>query len=273
VKQADAKTPDPMRVTFLGTGTSTGVPVPTCDCRVCTSDDPRDERLRPSVRIEWPGASLLIDTATDLREQALRHGIRRIDAVLYTHAHADHILGLDELRLYNWRQRGAIPVYGSPKTIEALRKTFWYVFDDQPVESTKPAIETHTVDGPFTLLGRRIVPVPLYHGSMPILGFRIGRMAYLTDVSRIPEASYSMLGDLDLLVLNALRERPHPTHLTIDQAIAEAERIGAQRTVLTHLSHEVHHATHSARLPRGVELTYDGMCLEVAENGAGSAKE
>ena len=142
--------------------------------------------------------------------------------------------GLDELRLYNWRQRGPIPAYGSPKTIEALRKTFWYVFDDQPVESTKPAIETHTVDGPFTLLGRRIVPVPLYHGSMPILGFRIGRMAYLTDVSRIPDASYRMLEDLDVLVLNALRDRPHPTHLTIEQALAEAERIGARRTYLTH---------------------------------------
>ena len=273
MKLADATSRGPMRVTFLGTGTSTGVPVPTCDCRVCRSDDPKDKRLRPSVRIEWPGVSLLIDTATDLREQALRHEIQRIDAVLYTHAHADHILGLDELRLYNWLQRGAIPVYGSPATIEALRKTFWYVFDGQPVESTKPAIETHTIDGPFTLHGRRIVPVPLFHGSMPILGFRIGRMAYLTDVSRIPEGSYSMLGGLDLLVLNALRERAHPTHLTIDQATAEAERIGARRTVLTHLSHEVHHATHSARLPRGVDLTYDGLCLDVAENVAGSAEE
>ena len=273
MKDADTTPPGPIRVTFLGTGTSTGVPVPTCDCRVCSSDDPRDKRLRPSVRIEWPGASLLVDTATDLREQALRQEIRRIDAVLYTHAHADHVLGLDELRLYNWRQRGAIPVYGSPKTIEALRRTFWYVFDGQAVESTKPAIETHTIDGPFTLLGRRIVPVPLFHGSMPILGFRIGRLAYLTDVSRIPESSYSMLQGLDLLVLNALRDRPHPTHLTIEQAIAEAERIGARRTVLTHLSHEVHHATHSARLPRGVDLTYDGLRLEVAENDVGSAEE
>jgi len=269
VKLADAPSPGPMRVTFLGTGTSTGVPVPTCGCRVCRSDDPRDKRLRPSVRIEWPGASLLIDTATDLREQALRHEIQRIDAVLYTHAHADHILGLDELRLYNWLQRGAIPVYGSTATIEALRKTFWYVFDGQPVESTKPTIETHTIDGPFTLHGRRIIPVPLFHGSMPILGFRIGRMAYLTDVSRIPQASYSMLEDLDLLVLNALRERPHPTHLTIEQAIVEAKRIGARRTFLTHLSHETHHATHSTALPHGVDLSYDGLCLDVAESEDG----
>jgi phosphoribosyl 1,2-cyclic phosphate phosphodiesterase len=273
VNHADSHPPGPMRVTFLGTGTSTGVPVPTCDCHVCTSGDPRNRRLRPSVRVEWPGASVLVDTATDLREQALRYEIRRIDAVLYTHAHADHVLGLDELRLYNWRQRGPIPAYGSPKTIEALRKTFWYVFDDQPVESTKPAIETHTVDGPFTLLGRRIVPVPLYHGSMPILGFRIGRMAYLTDVSRIPDASYRMLEDLDVLVLNALRDRPHPTHLTIEQALAEAERIGARRTYLTHLSHEVEHAAHSARLPRGVDLSYDGLSLEVADDLVGRTQE
>jgi phosphoribosyl 1,2-cyclic phosphate phosphodiesterase len=222
--------------------------------------------LRPSLRIEWPSASILIDTATDLREQALRHKISRVDAVLYTHGHADHVLGLDELRLYNWRQRGSIPAYGSPSTIEALRKTFWYVFDDLPIESTRPAIETRIVDGPFTLLGRRVVPVPLYHGSMPILGFRIGRMAYLTDVSRIPETSYPMLDGLDLLVLNALRERPHPTHLTIEQALVEAERIGASRTFFTHMSHEVHHATHSARLPHGVDLSYDGLTLEVAED-------
>ena len=263
--RADAAPPETMRVTFLGSGTSTGVPIPTCDCRVCTSDDPKDQRLRPSLRIEWPNASILIDTATDLRAQALRHKISRIDAVLYTHAHADHVLGLDELRLYNWRQRGPIPASGSPAPIEALRKTFWYVFDDQPIESTKPAIETRIVDGPFTLLGRLIVPVPLYHGSMPILGFRIGRMAYLTDVSRIPDASYSMLDDLDLLVLNALRERPHPTHLTLEQALVEAERIGARRTLFTHMSHEVHHATHSARLPHDVVLAYDGVTLELTE--------
>jgi phosphoribosyl 1,2-cyclic phosphate phosphodiesterase len=265
VNDADELVHGALRLTFLGTGTSTGVPVPTCDCPVCTSDDPRDRRLRPSVLVEWSGASVLVDTATDLRQQALRHGIRRIDAVLFTHAHADHVLGLDELRLYNWRQRGPIPAYGSARTLEALRKTFWYVFDDQPVESTKPAIETRVVDGPFTLHGRRVVPVPLYHGSMPILGFRIGRLAYLTDVSRIPESSYALLEGLDLLVLNALRDRPHPTHLTIEQALAEARRIGARQTYLTHLSHEVHHAMHSARLPRGVDLSYDGLSLELAD--------
>jgi len=265
VSHADRAAHDALRIVFLGTGTSTGVPVPTCDCRVCRSDDLRDRRLRPSVRIEWPGAGILVDTAPDLREQALRHRIDRVDAVLYTHAHADHVLGLDDLRLYNWRQRAPIPVYGSPETLEALGRTFWYVFDGTPVESTKPAIVRREIDGPFELLGRTVTPVPVFHGTLPILGYRIGGLAYLTDVSRIPDSSYELLQDLELLVLNALRERPHPTHLTIDQALCEARRIGARRTILTHLSHEVHHATTSAGLPGGIDLAYDGLRVELAE--------
>jgi phosphoribosyl 1,2-cyclic phosphate phosphodiesterase len=252
-----------MKLTFLGTGTSTGVPVPTCGCEVCRSEDPRDRRLRPSAWLEWSGASLLIDTATDLREQALRHAIRRVDAVLYTHAHADHVLGLDDLRLYNWRQGAPVPVYGSPLTLEALGRTFWYVFEPDPSESTRPAIERRKVDGPFELGGRTVIPVPVLHGSLPILGYRIGRLAYLTDVSRIPSNSYPLLEGLEVLVLNALRDRPHPTHFTIDQAVAEAQRIGAKRTVLTHLSHEAPHDAVSTRLPEGVELAYDGLTLDV----------
>lgn len=248
-----------MRVTFLGTGTSTGVPVPTCRCAVCTSDDPRDRRLRPSVRVEWPGTSLLIDTATDLRQQVLTHGIDRIDAVLYTHAHADHVLGVDDLRLYNWKQRSAIPVYGSEKTLEALGRTFWYVFDDEPQESTRPCLDRIPVDGPFLVGGRQVVPVPVAHGTLPILGYRIGGFAYLTDVSRIPRTSYPLLRGLDVLVLNALRERPHPTHFTLDGAVEQAGRIGARRTLLTHMSHEILHAEVSRRLPPGVELSYDGL--------------
>src|SRR5262245_46356163 len=208
-----------MRVTFLGTGTSTGVPVLTCACGVCASADPRDRRLRPSIWMEWDGASVLVDTATDLRQQALRHRIERIDAVLYTHAHADHVLGLDELRLYNWRQRASVPVYGSSPTLEAIRRTFWYVFEDVPVGGAKPAVDCRLVDAPFLLLGRRIVPVPLLHGPQEILGYRLGRFAYLTDVSRIPEPSYALLHDLDVLVLNALRRTPHPTHLHLEAAL------------------------------------------------------
>jgi len=253
----------PVRVTFLGTGTSTGVPVPTCDCPICRSNDPRDQRLRPSVRLEWEAASVLIDTSTDLRQQALRYDIDRIDAVLYTHAHADHVLGLDELRLYNWRQKKAIPAYGSARTLDAVRRTFWYVFDDEPSLSTRPAIDLMPVDGGFDLLGRAVAPVPAYHGDLPIDGWRIGDFAYLTDVSRLPQPSYALLEGLDVLVLNALRERPHPTHLTVEQAVAEAQRIGARRTLFTHMSHELSHAAISAQLPGGVELAYDGLVLDL----------
>jgi len=251
------------RVTFLGTGTSVGVPVPTCDCRVCFSDDPRDSRLRPSVLLQWGEASILIDSSPDLRAQALRHRIRRVDAVLYTHAHADHILGLDDLRLYNWKQGSPIPAYGNPETLDALRRTFWYVFEEEPTQSTRPAIETHPIESAFALHGRTVVPLPLKHGPLPILGYRIGAFAYLTDVSEIPEPCYPLLQDLDVLVLDALRERPHPMHFSLDQAILQARRIGARRTFFTHMTHEVHHATISAKLPQGIDLAHDGLSLLV----------
>lgn len=252
-----------MRVTFLGTGTSMGVPVPTCVCAVCRSDDPRDHRLRPSVLLEWNGASVLIDTSTDLRTQALRHGIQRVDAVLYTHGHADHILGLDDLRLYNWRQGRPVPVYGSAHTLAALQRTFWYVFDREVSESTRPEIELHPVDSAFPLHRRRVEPIPVLHGRLAILGYRVGRFAYLTDVSELPAASHELLGGLEVLVLNALRTRPHPTHFNLERALEHAVRIGAGRTYLTHMSHEVHHATVAAQLPPGVDLAYDGLSLEV----------
>jgi phosphoribosyl 1,2-cyclic phosphate phosphodiesterase len=252
-----------MEVTFLGTGTSIGVPVPTCTCKVCHSEDKRNHRLRPSVWLRWDDASVLMDTAPDLREQALRYGIHRIDAVLLTHGHADHVLGMDDLRLYNWRQKAPVPVYGNPETLDAVTKTFWYVFDEKPTESTRPSIDRRTVSGRFALLGRTVTPVPLLHGATPILGYRVDAFAYLTDVSRIPEASYDLLRDLDVLVLSALRERPHPNHLSLEEAIDRAGRIGAARTFLTHMSHEMHFGTISAKLPAGVELAYDGLSLQV----------
>lgn len=253
-----------MNVTFLGTGTSTGVPVPTCTCEVCRSDDPRDTRLRPSVLLRWEAASVLVDTSTDLRQQVLRLGLRDIDAVVYTHAHADHVFGLDDLRMFNWRRGGAIPVYGSAVTLAALRRTFWYVFEDVEAGGGKPILDLHEVDAPFPLLGRTVVPVPLQHGRLPILGYRIGGFAYLTDVSAIPDSSYDLLRGLDVLVLSALRRRPHPTHLTLSRALEEAERIGAARTLFTHIAHELSHAAVQAELPAGVELAYDGLSLEIA---------
>ena len=253
-----------MKVTFLGTGTSTGVPVPTCTCDVCRSTDSRDARLRPSVLLQWDGATVLVDTSTDLRQQVLRLGLRHLDAVFYTHAHADHVFGLDDLRMFNWRRGGAIPVYGSPLTLAAIRRTFWYVFEDVEGGGSKPLLDLHDVSGPFTVLGRQVVPVPLQHGRLPILGYRIGGFAYLTDVSAIPEASYALLTGLEVLVLSALRHRPHPTHLHVDRALEEAARIGARRTLFTHIAHEVSHAAVSATLPERVELAYDGLVLERA---------
>jgi phosphoribosyl 1,2-cyclic phosphate phosphodiesterase len=249
-------------VTFLGTGTSTGVPVPTCACDVCRSTDPRDARLRPSVLLQWDQATVLVDTSTDLRQQALRHGLMDLDAVLYTHAHADHIFGLDDLRMFNWRRGGALPVYGSAITLAALRRTFWYVFEEVEAGGGKPLLDLHEIDAPFPLLGRTVVPVPLQHGRLPILGYRLGGFAYLTDVSEIPEASYALLANLDVLVLSALRHRPHPTHMHLTRALKEAARIGARRTLFTHIAHEVSHASVAATLPPGVELACDGLSLE-----------
>ncbi len=253
-----------MNVTFLGTGTSTGVPVPTCACDVCRSTDPRDARLRPSVLLEWDGVNVLVDTSTDLRQQALRHQLMDLDAVFYTHAHADHIFGLDDLRMFNWRRGGAIPVYGSAITLAAIRRTFWYVFEDVEAGGGKPLLDLHEVLAPFALLGRTVIPVPLQHGQLPILGYRIGGFAYLTDVSAIPDASYPLLANLDVLVLSALRHRPHPTHLHLARALEEAARIGARRTLLTHIAHEMSHASVAATLPPGVELAHDGLRLETA---------
>ncbi|ANM32022.1 hypothetical protein ABI59_01900 [Acidobacteria bacterium Mor1] len=257
-----------MRVTFLGTGTSSGVPVPTCDCAICTSDDPRDRRLRPSVFLEWEDASILIDTSTDLRQQALREKIQRVDAILYTHAHADHVLGLDELRIYNWRQAAPIEAYGSADTLDKLGRTFWYVFDTGPNESTKPALDRRPVETPFELRGKTVIPVPIFHGRMPIYGYRIGRFAYVTDVSRIPESSLPLLDGLEHLVIGALRRRPHPTHMNFEQAVEAARVIGAERTWFTHLSHEVLHSEGEAELPENVRIAYDGLRLEIDEGGS-----
>ena len=251
-----------MNVTFLGTGTSTGVPVPTCACGVCLSTDPRDARLRPSLLLRWNDASVLVDTSTDLRQQALRQGLTKLDAVLYTHAHADHVFGLDDLRMFNWRRGGAIPAYGSPRTLAAIRRTFWYVFEDVEAGGGKPLIELHEVEAPFVVLGRTVVPIPLHHGTLPILGYRLGRFAYLTDVSAIPETSYALLHDLEVLVLSALRHRPHPTHLHLARAIEEAARIGARRTLFTHIAHDLSHGAVAPTLPPGVELAYDGLTLD-----------
>jgi phosphoribosyl 1,2-cyclic phosphate phosphodiesterase len=252
-------------VTFLGTGTSTGVPIIGCDCAVCTSTSPRDKRLRPSIYLEVPGhARILVDLSPDLRQQALTYGIRHVDAVLITHGHADHILGLDDIRRFNHLQRAAIPVYADAVAWDTLRKAFFYVFDATPrVGGGVPKIDIHAVDGPFDLHGVRVVPVPLWHGRLPILGFRFGSFAYMTDCNAIPDTSWPLIEGVETLVLDALRDKPHTTHFTIAEALNVVARLAPRRTYFTHMGHELGHEITNARLPAGVRLAYDGLVLDV----------
>jgi phosphoribosyl 1,2-cyclic phosphate phosphodiesterase len=253
-----------LSVTILGSGTSTGVPVPGCTCPVCTSADPRNRRTRCSALLCWRGRNVLIDTATDLRQQVLREGIGRIDAVLYTHTHADHVHGIDDLRPFNLASGEAIPVYGSAGTLAVIRRNFGYIFDDELEPGYRPQLELRRAEAPFELFGLTVEPLTLQHGRGTSLGYRIGPFAYLADCSAIPEASARRLQDLELLVIDGLRFRPHETHFNIPQALATAARLGARRTVLTHLSHEVDHGRHEPLLPAEAGLAYDGQRLQVA---------
>jgi phosphoribosyl 1,2-cyclic phosphate phosphodiesterase len=253
------------RVTFLGTGTSHGVPMIGCECATCKSDDPRDRRLRTSIYLDVPGhGRLLVDTSTDLRQQALTHAIQRVDAILFTHAHADHVMGLDEVRRFNWIQGGPVPCYAADATWQDLRRTFHYAFAPAPGQGGGvPNLTPLTIDGPFSVRGVRVVPVPVFHGQMPVLGFRFGGLAYLTDCSGIPEQSWPLLQNLDVLVLDALRFKPHSTHFNVEQAIAVARRLAPPKTYFTHIGHELRHAAVCADLPPGIELAYDGLSLDV----------
>lgn len=233
-----------------------------CDCAVCRSADPRDNRLRPSIYVECEdGQRILVDTTPDFRQQALRHDIRRVDAVLFTHAHADHVLGLDELRRFNHMTHKPVPLYGEPRTLSQIRQTFAYAFNkDDKAGGGVPDLTTHELDGkPFMIGAQEVIPVPVRHGTWTILGFRFGGLAYLTDCNAIPDSSLPLLKDLDVLVLDALRHRPHPTHFTVSQAVAVAKTIGAKTTLLTHICHDLGHAETSAALPDGISLAFDGQ--------------
>lgn len=248
-----------LNITILGSGTSTGIPVVGCDCQVCRSDDPRNQRTRCSALINYDTHNILIDTATDLRQQALRENIRHIDAVLYTHSHADHMHGIDDLRGFNFRHHGPIPLYGSPRTLERARDNFNYIFADVENPGYVPRLSLNPVETEFSLFGLTIIPIPLLHGGMQAFGYRIGPFAYLTDCNDIPEESLPLLEKLELLVLDGLRFKPHNTHFNIPQAIEMAQNIGARQTLLTHLSHEVDHPRHNPQLPEGIGLAYDGQ--------------
>ncbi|HEV3485124.1 MAG TPA: MBL fold metallo-hydrolase [Vicinamibacterales bacterium] len=254
-----------MKVTFLGTGTSHGVPMIGCDCGTCRSTDPRDRRLRPSIYVQTDaGSAILVDAGPDLRLQALTHDIRRVDAVLFTHGHADHILGIDEIRRFNALQQRSMRCYGDTTTLAEIRQMFGYVFNPAtPKGGGVPDLELVEIEGPFTIDGQRIVPVPLLHGRRPILGFRFGRFAYLTDCSAIPDESWPLLDGVDVLVVDALRRRPHPTHFSIDEAVAATRRIAPQRAYFTHMCHDLPHAATCETLPDGIELAYDGLALEL----------
>jgi len=253
-----------MRVTFLGTGTSTGVPVVGCRCGVCTSDDPRNTRLRQSVKIEAEGKHFLIDTTPDLRLQLLRHPIPRLDFILFTHSHSDHLMGLDDIRPFNFRQREPIHAFAGPHTAKAIRRVFSYIWDGSQIGGGKPQLDLHEVEEPFVHDGVEVVPVPVTHGDWTILGFRIGRFAYITDTNGIPPASMKLLEGIDVLALDGLRPAPpHPTHFTIGEAITCAKEIGARMTYLIHLTHDIDHEPFDATLPDGVRLAYDGLELEL----------
>lgn len=237
-----------------------------CDCAVCHSSDPRDTRLRPSIYVTCDdGARVLVDTGPDFRAQALTHDIRRVDAVLYTHTHADHILGLDELRRFNHMTKQPVPLFADAYALSELRRTFSYAFDaDRPKGGGVPQLRLWTLTGGALMIGRQeIVPIPVRHGHRMILGFRFGRFAYLTDCNAVPDASLALLKDLDVLVLDALRHRPHPTHFCVDEALAAAAQIGARQTYFTHICHDLPHAATCAALPAGVTLAYDGLSLDV----------
>jgi phosphoribosyl 1,2-cyclic phosphate phosphodiesterase len=240
-----------------------GVPTLGCHCAVCESPDPHDKRTRPSVLLTYGGHNVVIDTTPDFRAQAMRERIDRLDAVIYTHSHADHILGLDDIRPYNLKQAGVVPIYASASTQETLRRQFAYVFDEAPTESSLPAVEMRTIDGPFELFGLEIVPLPAHHGPHPVLGFRFGSAAYLTDFSTVPESSKKMLRGLDDFILDALRYTVHPMHSNVEQSLALVGELQPKRAWFTHICHDLGHEAANAKLPPSVRLAYDGLKFEV----------
>jgi phosphoribosyl 1,2-cyclic phosphate phosphodiesterase len=252
-----------MRVTFLGTGTSTGVPTLGCHCRVCDSSDPHDRRTRPSVMLELDSRVVVIDTTPDFRQQAMRERVERLDAVLFTHDHVDHVLGLDDVRPFYFRQQVPIPIFADSRSLEGIRRIFSYIFDQKYAYGGLAKLDPHLIDGPFELWGERMIPLPVFHGNLPVLGFRIRDFAYITDFSAIPDSTLRLLEGVDVLVLDALRHKPHPTHSTVENSLSLVEKLKARRAFFTHIAHELLHSETNAALPPHVRLAHDGLKLEL----------
>jgi phosphoribosyl 1,2-cyclic phosphate phosphodiesterase len=249
-------------LTVLGSGTSMGVPTIGCDCAVCHSTDPHDRRTRPSIMVEYEGRLVLIDTTPDFREQAIRERIQHVDAVLYTHTHADHILGIDDLRPLSFHRPGKIPLYARPEAGDFLRNMFRYIFDADYKFGGIAQVELKNIDGPIELFGAQFQPIAVIHGDTEILGFRFGSAAYLTDFSDVPESSMKRLQGLDILFLDALRHKPHPTHSTVENSLRIVNELKPKRAFFTHICHDLPHEETNASLPPNVRLSYDGMKLD-----------
>lgn len=254
------------RLTFLGTGTSHGVPVMTCNCAVCTSTDARDKRFRSSVMVEKGDTRIVVDVGPDFRMQMLREKVDMVDAVLLTHEHRDHIAGIDDIRVYNYRKKGPMTFYCESRVEEDVRQAFQYIFDDKAYPGL-PSIQFNTIgEDAFTVGDLEILPIPVLHYHLPVMGFRFGNMAYITDVSDIPVDTWPKLEGLDHLVLGCLRRKPHISHYHLEEAIRVAERIGAGETHFIHMSHDIGlHAEVEKELPKGMHLSYDGLQLESAD--------
>ncbi|MGN6724562.1 MAG: MBL fold metallo-hydrolase [Tepidisphaeraceae bacterium] len=251
---------------FLGTGTSAGVPMIGCHCPVCTSTDPHDHRTRCSVVISYDGKRVLVDTTPELRLQCVAHQVNAIDAVVLTHAHADHIMGLDDVRRFNAIKGGPLDIWADQKTFHGIEQAFGYAFKapDPAAKVFRPHLVRRFIDGPFELEGLTWQPIPLLHGKMHVLGFRVGNLAYCTDVSTMPDDSYDLLRGLDVLVIDALAWHEHPTHFSIAQAMEVVDRVRPKMTYFTHIAHGLGHEETNAKLPPHVRLAYDGLTLQAA---------
>jgi phosphoribosyl 1,2-cyclic phosphate phosphodiesterase len=250
-----------VKITFLGTGSSSGTPVPTCRCSICTSKSSKDKRFRPSLLVERKGKTLIIDAPQELRLQLVKNRVMNIDSMLITHCHADHVYGLDDVRIYSRHKK--LPVFADKTTVEELKKIFPYVFKRTQKCGGKPRLKLTVAERPFKTSGFKIVPLPVFHGKKVINGWRVGDVAYIPDTSVIPKKTFSLLQNLSLFILDGLRKESHPTHITLERAIEIATIVGAKKTYFTHISHNLGHKETELELPKGMKLAYDGLTVKV----------